>query len=124
MSDIVIIEEDTQMCSLLTEWLTAEGYRVNGVGSDHARVRQPVDLVIVDVYMPRHLGIERLRSARNEYPGAPIIAMSGQFQPGVAGAGPAAQALGVDRVIAKPFRREALIDAVRSVIRQRADAPR
>ena len=124
MSDIVIIEEDAQMRSLLTEWLTAEGYRVNDVASNDARAHARADLVIVDVYMPRHLGIERLRSARDAYPGVPIIAISGQFRPGVGCAGPAAQSLGVDRVIAKPCKREALVDAVRSVIRQPVADPR
>ena len=61
---------------------------------------------------------ERLRAARHTYPDVPIIAISGQFRAGLDGAGSAAQALGVDRVIAKPFGRKALLDAVRSVIAQ------
>jgi len=123
MSGIAIIEDDAQMRSLLTEWLTAEGYRVNGVSGGHALARGPADVVIVDVYMPRHLGVERLRSARADYPGMPIIAISGQFRPDVECAGPAAKALGVERVIAKPFKREALLDAVRSLIGQPLVAP-
>lgn len=116
MSRIVIIEDDPLMRSLLAEWLTAEGYVVESVAGDKARPSPSVDLVIVDVYMPRWLGVERLRSARRAYPGVPIIASSGQFRAGLDCAGPAAQALGVERVMAKPFSRETLLDAVRSVI--------
>ena len=116
MSRIVIIEDDPLMRSLLAEWLTAEGYGVESVAGDNAQPSPSVDLVIVDVYMPRWLGVERLRSARRAYPGVPIIASSGQFRAGLDCAGPAAQALGVERVMAKPFSREALLDAVRSVI--------
>ena len=116
MSHIVIIEDDPLMRSLLAEWLTAEGYGVESVAGDYAQPSPSVDLVIVDVYMPRWLGVERLRSARRAYPGVPIIASSGQFRAGLDCAGPAAQALGVERVMAKPFSREALLDAVRSVI--------
>ena len=116
MSRIVIIEDDPLMRSLLAEWLTAEGYRVESVAGDNAQPSPSVDLVIVDVYMPRCLGVERLRSARRTYPGVPIIASSGQFRAGLDCAGPAAQALGVERVMAKPFSRETLLDAVRSVI--------
>ena len=116
MSRIVIIEDDPLMRSLLAEWLTAEGYCVESVAGDNAQPSPSVDLVIVDVYMPRCLGVERLRSARRTYPGVPIIASSGQFRAGLDCAGPAAQALGVERVMAKPFSREALLDAVRSVI--------
>ena len=119
MSRIVIIEDDPLMRSLLAEWLTAEGYGVESVAGDKAQPSPSVDLVIVDVYMPRWLGVERLRSARRAYPGVPIIASSGQFRAGLDCAGPAAQALGVERVMAKPFSREALLDAVRSVIRIR-----
>jgi len=119
MSRIVIIEDDPLMRSLLAEWLTAEGYCVESVAGDNAQPSPSVDLVIVDVYMPRCLGVERLRSARRTYPGVPIIASSGQFRAGLDCAGPAAQALGVERVMAKPFSRETLLDAVRSVIRIR-----
>ena len=119
MSRIVIIEDDPLMRSLLAEWLTAEGYGVESVAGDKAPPSPSVDLVIVDVYMPRCLGVERLRSARRTYPGVPIIASSGQFRAGLDCAGPAAQALGVERVMAKPFSRETLLDAVRSVIRIR-----
>ena len=116
MSRIVIIEDDPLMRSLLAEWLTAEGYGVETVAGDKAQPSPSVDLVIVDVYMPRCLGVERLRSARRTYPGVPIIASSGQFRAGLDCAGPAAQALGVERVMAKPFSRETLLDPVRSAI--------
>ena len=116
MSRIVIIEDDPLMRSLLAEWLTAEGYCVESVAGDNAQPSPSVDLVIVDVYMPRFLGVDDLRSAHCAYPGVPIIAISGQFRPGLDGAGSTTRTLGVERVIAKPFSRETLLDAVRSVI--------
>lgn len=116
MSRIVIIEHDLLIRSLLVEWLTAEGYDVHGHAEDDGQTPAPADLVIVDVYMPRGLGVDRLCSARRAYPSVPIIATSAQFRAGLDCAGPTAQALGVDRVIAKPFGRKALLDAVRSVI--------
>lgn len=120
MSNVVIIEDDALMRALLTEWLTAAGYRVRAVaGVDGATLPTveavpPADVVIVDVYMPRQLGAERLRSTRKAYPGVPIIAISGQFRAGVDYSGPAAKALGVDSVIPKPCEREALLRVVRS----------
>ena len=47
-------------------------------------------VVIVDVYMPRKLGAQRLRAARKAYPDVPTIAVSTQFCPGVECSGPAA----------------------------------
>lgn len=116
MSGIVIIEEDEFMRELLAESLAAEGYRVNGIEAGAAATGRHADLVIADVYMPRQLGAERLRAVRSAYPGTPIIAISGQFGPGVPCTGQTAGALGVDRVIAKPFDRNALLEAVRSLI--------
>jgi len=104
------------MRSLLAEWLTAEGYDVRTASHGDAAPREPADLVIIDVYMPRHVAVERLHAVRAGHPGVPIVAISGQFRAGVRCEGPAARALGVDRVIAKPFGCEALLEVVRSLI--------
>lgn len=116
MSDIVIIEEDKLMRELLAEWLTAEGYSVRTAAPGDAQMQDGVDLVIVDVYMPRHEGAKRLCAIRSAHPGTPLIAISGQFRPGLVGSSTAADALGVRQVIAKPFSRRDLLAAVHSVI--------
>ena len=115
MSSIVIIEEDDLMRGLLTEWLRAAGYAVLGpppVGSPAGRR----DLVIVDLHMPRQTGVDVVRSVREAHPGVPLIAISARFRAGLDGSWRAAQALGVSRLIAKPFTREDLLAAVRAVI--------
>jgi|SRR5208282_2344713 len=116
MSDVVIIEEDKLMCSLLTEWLSAEGYSVRSVAPRESQAANKADLVIVDVYMPRHEGKSRLSAVKSAHPETPLIAISGQFRPGLAGSCSAAHALGVQQVIAKPFSRRDLLLAVRNVI--------
>jgi DNA-binding response OmpR family regulator len=116
MSGIVIIEEDKLMRGLLAEWLAAEGYSVRAAMPGDAASRNGADLVIVDVYMPRHEGAEKLRAVKAAHPDTPLIAISGQFLPGLAGSCTAAEALGVRQVIAKPFSRRELLAAVRDVI--------
>ena len=116
MSDIVIIEEDKLMRGLLVEWLSAEGYSVRAAAADNGQVPHKADLVIVDVYMPRHEGAQRLRAVRAAHPETPLIAISGQFRSGLVGSCTAADALGVRQVIAKPFSRRDLLAAVHSVI--------
>jgi CheY-like chemotaxis protein len=113
---IVIIEEDKLMRELLVEWLSAEGYSVRAAAPGNTQVPDTADLVIVDVYMPRHEGANRLRAVKATYPETPLIAISGQFRSGLAGSCAAADALGVRQVIAKPFTRRDLIAAVHSVI--------
>jgi CheY-like chemotaxis protein len=72
------------------------------------------DLVIVDVYMPRHEGAKTLRAVKAAYPETPLIAISGQFRSGLVGSCTAADALGVQQVVAKPFTRRDLLAAVES----------
>ena len=116
MSGIAIIEDDDLMRALLKDCLREAGYRVCEAGLPESRSERPPDLVIIDVYMPRSLGAEKLRAARALHPRTPLIAISGQFCSGLARGGPTAHALGVERVIAKPFNRDELLEAVRAVI--------
>ena len=116
MSGIVIIEEDKLMRELLVEWLSAEGYSVRAAASGDAQGPDTADLVIVDVYMPRHEGADRLRALKAAYPATPLIAISGQFRSGLVGSCTAAAALGVRQVVAKPFTRRELLAAVHAVV--------
>jgi DNA-binding response OmpR family regulator len=116
MSDIVIIEEDALMRALLVEWLTAEGYSVRAAPRGDAERQNRAALVIVDVYRPRHEGAKKLRAVKAAHPETPLIAISGQFRPGLAGSCTTAKELGVIQVIAKPFSRGELLASVRGVI--------
>jgi DNA-binding NtrC family response regulator len=91
MSGIVIIEEDDLMRGLLREWLSAERY---GVREQllHEPPAGDADLVIVDLYMPRQTGAEVVRAVQQAHPGTPVIAISAQFRPGLAGSWRAARA--------------------------------
>jgi hypothetical protein len=53
---------------------------------------------------------------QNAHPGAPLIAISGQFRSGLSSDGESAQSLGVRHVIAKPLNRGDLLEVVRSII--------
>jgi DNA-binding NarL/FixJ family response regulator len=111
MSGIVIIEDDELMNALLKDCLMEAGYPVRSSAAPEAAGAP--DLMIVNVSMPRASGAEMLREARTMYPEAPVIAISGQFCSASSGC---AEALGVRRVIPKPFSRDELLDAVRAVI--------
>jgi len=116
MSNIVIIEEDDLMLGLLTEWLTGEGYAVRERDLRAVPAAEGADLVIVDLYMPRQAGVDVVRAVQQAHPGTPVIAISAQFRPGLAGSWWAARALGARKLIAKPFTREDLLEAVRALI--------
>jgi DNA-binding response OmpR family regulator len=114
--DIVVYEEDFLTRELLQEWLGQAGYEVR-VGRPHdANLDGSADLVIVNVYMPKQAGALWVRDVQAAHPNTPIIAISAQFRSGLCGAGSTAQTLGVQQVIAKPFIRADLLDAVRGMI--------
>jgi|SRR5882757_7465319 len=122
MRNIVIYEGDDLMRSLLGEWLSEAGYRVHAVASHDLRnnrldeILAAADLVIVSVSMPKQAGAQLVREIQAVHPGTPVIALSGQFHPGLSANGAIAQALGVQQVIAKPLTRSDLLGAVRAII--------
>jgi DNA-binding response OmpR family regulator len=116
MSNIVIYEDNDLMRALLEEWLSEAGYRVHAAASHDVQGGLPADLVIVNVYMPKHAGVQLVREIQVKHPETPLIAISGQFLAGLTDNGAIAQALGVQQVIAKPLTRIDLLGAVRAII--------
>jgi CheY-like chemotaxis protein len=69
-------------------------------------------VVITDLIMPRKEGIETIQQMRRSRPNARIIAMSGSTDLSGTMYLNAAEKLGADAVLAKPFQRAALLDVV------------
>jgi CheY-like chemotaxis protein len=114
--DIVIYEEDALTRALLQDWLGGLGFRLHFADQRNAVIQVPCDLVIASVYMPKRTGADCVRDIQAAHPGAPVIAISGQFRPGLAASGTTAQVLGVQQVVAKPLSRHELLGAVRGII--------
>jgi DNA-binding response OmpR family regulator len=124
MSNIVLYEENDLMRALLQEWLSEAGYRVYTAASHDLMGGRLADLAIVSVYMPKHVGAQRVREIQARHPGTPLIAISGQFLPGHSANGAIARTLGVQQVIAKPLTRTDLLAAVRAIIGAPVSVPR
>lgn len=117
---ILVVDADATLFALLTEWLGAcgcvlEQMRAGEVFEPECRS----DVVIVDVAFPRHGGAEAIRRAARARPGTPIIVLSSSFFAGIEPTGAVARSLGVDAVLPKPLKREALHDAVERIVRPR-----
>jgi DNA-binding NarL/FixJ family response regulator len=115
MPNVVIYEDDVLMRALLEEWLCEAGYDVSARASRDVR-RDDADVVVASVYMPKRAGVEALREIRAAHPNAALIAVSGQFRAGLSVDGAAVRVPGVEHVIAKPLRRDDLLEAVRAMI--------
>jgi DNA-binding response OmpR family regulator len=114
--DIVIYEEDVFTQGLLKEWLEGAGYRVRVGNRCNPEGDVSCDLVIVSVYMPKQAGAGCTRDIQAAHQGTPLIAISGQFRPGVRAAGSTAQMLNVKQVVAKPLIRKELLESVRGIM--------
>jgi len=73
------------MRALLKEWLSEAGYGIHDTAEREAENTGPVDLVIVSLYMPKQAGAPLVRKLQAAHPGAPMIALSGQFRSGLFG---------------------------------------
>jgi len=120
---VLVIEDDESISMGLEMNLRAEGYRVliaddGEKGLAMARAGD-IDLMILDVMLPRLNGFEMLRTLRNEHRMMPIIMLSarGAEMDKVMGL-----ELGAEDYITKPFSLAELLARVKAALRRDAIA--
>jgi CheY-like chemotaxis protein len=110
-------EADTRM--LIEEILESAGHEVVLAADGLEGMRQyhstPVDLALVDLFMPNREGLETIKALKQQFPDFPIIAMSGDSL-GVTLLS-VARRLGATEVLQKPFLPEELLEAIKHVLR-------
>jgi two-component system OmpR family response regulator len=111
VGDVLVVDDDPMIISLVTELLTDEGYSVrsacNGLEAWHAIEAALPTLLLTDIRMPIMTGTElvrRLRAAGYDFPIVIIAATPALAEP----------LLKLDRIeyMAKPFELELLLDGV------------
>ena len=120
---VLIVDDESVVRTIASRILARAGYSVltasDGVeGVEMVRAHgQTISVVVLDVLMPRLGGIEAMRQMREMLPELPIVLSSG-----FTGENTRAQLAALDRVgfLAKPYRIDDLIAAVRSAIGTRA----
>lgn len=118
---ILIIDDDVHIRTVIQEALEMVGYTVysaaNGVEGLHSlRDNQPIDLVITDIFMDKADGIEVITQIRKNYEGTRVIAISGRQYSKYFDMLNTAASLGADKTLMKPFRLDAIIEAVDEVL--------
>lgn len=123
MARIIIIDDQDAIRSIVRRTLERHGHTVVEAPDGQAGMRllleQPVDLVITDIFMPGQDGIETLRAVRKDFPGVPVIVMSGGSRIGDLDLREAAEVLGAVRTIQKPFGAHEILKVVSEVLGQR-----
>ncbi len=118
MANVLIVDDDVELCELVTEYLTQEGYAVDciytGTGALERLTAHAPDLVVLDVMLPGLNGFEVLRQIRDRSQ-VPVIMLTarGEEVDRVVGL-----ELGADDYLPKPFSPRELTARMRAVLRR------
>ncbi|MBU1004090.1 MAG: response regulator transcription factor [Proteobacteria bacterium] len=118
MERILVIDDDMELCTLLTEYLTPEGFAIttenDGEKGLAAAKRGQHDLIILDVMLPGMNGFDVLHSLR-EASSVPVIMLTarGEDVDRVVGL-----EMGADDYLPKPFLPRELVARIRAILRR------
>lgn len=117
---VLVIDDEKDIIQLITAMLTAEGYEVISAEDGERGLQllkdfDDVDIVITDLIMPNKEGIETILEMRRLRPDVKVLAMSGGGRGGAATYLSTAKNIGASATLAKPFRKQALLDAVQNL---------
>ncbi|MFH0821802.1 MAG: response regulator [Pseudomonadota bacterium] len=123
MANIMIVDDDAQVRSILSQILEA-GHTVKsaagGKGALAALGAGPPDLVVTDILMPEIGGIDTIAGLRSRFPGLKTMAISGGSEfldpdelTRFAGD------VGADPAFVKPVKKGELLDAIDEFLKSR-----
>ncbi|MDH4319093.1 MAG: response regulator [Desulfobulbaceae bacterium] len=127
MKKILIVDDEEQIRLMLRQTLEHEGYEVHTVenGQEGMDLIQQADfdLVITDMIMPVKDGLKFIMELLNEFPNLNVMAISGGGAIKAERYLTMAGYLGDIVTLEKPFKREALLDAVsRSILKSNGNS--
>lgn len=123
MEKILIIDDDAELCDLVTEFLSLEGFAISAVHDGEQGVKHALSedfaLIVLDVMLPNLNGFEVLRRIRATKR-TPIIMLTarGEDVDRIVGL-----ELGADDYLPKPFNPRELVARIRAVLRRMQPEP-
>lgn len=117
MNKILLVDDDRELTSLLKELLEMEGFEVVVADDGEkalALLDNSIDLLLLDVMMPRKNGIDTLKELRQQHQ-TPVIMLTarGSELDQVLGL-----ELGADDYLPKPFNDRELVARIRAILRR------
>jgi DNA-binding response OmpR family regulator len=110
MENILVIDDDVEMCGMLAEYLQSEGLHVETVHNGEQGLKRASSgehsLIVLDIMLPRINGIELLRRLRAES-NVRIIGFE----------------VGADDYVPKPFSARELLARIRAILRRPETGP-
>jgi DNA-binding response OmpR family regulator len=120
---LLVVDDDAEIRAMISRYFGTHGFKVSSAG-DGAALRaaiaaETIDIVLLDLGLPREDGLELTRWLRERWRGAIIIVTGrGDSVDRVVGL-----ELGADDYVAKPFDLRELLARARSVLRRTQPAP-
>jgi DNA-binding response OmpR family regulator len=118
MNQILLIDDDTELCELLSEYLGQEGFDVDAVHDGRDAVEraraQTYQIIILDVMLPTQSGFDVLRALRTDDQ-TPVLMLTarGDDVDRIVGL-----ELGADDYLPKPCNPRELVARVRAILRR------
>ena len=116
MKQILIVDDEPQILSLLKAIFTREGFTVIEASNGNAAMEllrtNTIHLIITDIIMPEKEGLEIINELRKDKSDIPIIAMSGGGKNSASRYLETAKLLGAVEVVEKPIEKNILLDLV------------
>ena len=119
MEELLIVDDDRELCELVAELLSEEGFRVEVSNGSGEGLRRALDgahsLVVLDVMMPGMNGFEVLRRLRAEGSPVPVLMLTarGEDVDRIVGL-----EIGADDYLPKPFNPRELVARIHAILRR------
>ena len=120
MDKVLIIDDDEELCELVSEYLGVEGFNVESVNDGETGLKRALsgeyDMAILDVMLPKMNGFDVLRNLRAESK-LPVIMLTarGDDMERIVGL-----EIGADDYLPKPFNPRELAARLRAILRRAA----
>ena len=119
--NILVVEDDRNICDLIHMYLVKEGFDVRIAGDGGKAIeefqKQVPDLILLDVMLPKKNGFDVCRALRDQGSSVPVIILTAREEEADKVLG---LELGADDYITKPFSMRELIARVGANIRRTA----
>ena len=120
VEDILLIDDDVELCSMLTDYLGRYGFNVSAVHRGDTGLKtaleKPFALILLDVMLPGIDGFEVLRRIRGASPVSVLLLTArGEDVDRIVGL-----EIGADDYLSKPFNPRELLARMRAILRRSA----
>ena len=116
---ILVVEDEKNMITLLRKVLTRHGYKILTASDGETAVdmyhhnKEAIDVVLLDLGLPKMSGREVLRKIKNENPDVEVIIASGYLEPELKSE---IDQAGVKYFVPKPYRPDEVVQALQSLV--------